>query len=81
MNPSISPIKVLLGTIGYLLVTFPLAFVWHLVLFKETYDRRAATPERNRSLLLGLVPYCSRVFCCHLFIRSSARASPWLGVR
>ena len=30
--------KIVLGTLGYLLVTFPLAYVWHLVAFKSTYD-------------------------------------------
>ena len=28
----------LLGALAYLLVTFPLAFVWHLVIFKDTYQ-------------------------------------------
>ena len=28
----------LLGAAAYLLATFPLAFVWHLVVFKEIYD-------------------------------------------
>lgn len=28
-----------LGALAYLVLTFPLAFVWHLVLLKETYDR------------------------------------------
>ena len=29
---------VLLGTLAYLLVTFPLAIVWHMVLFRPFYD-------------------------------------------
>ena len=28
----------LLGALAYLLVTFPLAFVWHLVIFKDVYQ-------------------------------------------
>ncbi len=28
----------LLGALAYLLVTFPLAFVWHLVIFKDIYQ-------------------------------------------
>lgn len=32
------PTKILLGTLGYAAVTFPLAFVWHLVLFNTTYE-------------------------------------------
>ncbi|QDV52259.1 hypothetical protein [Gimesia fumaroli] len=31
--------KIVLGTLGYAAITFPLAIVWHLVLFKATYDR------------------------------------------
>lgn len=31
--------KIVLGTLGYLAITFPLAFVWHLVAFKSTYDK------------------------------------------
>lgn len=32
------PTKIILGTLGYAAVTFPLAYVWHLVLFKTTYE-------------------------------------------
>ena len=35
---SILPSSVAIGSFGYLLITFPLAYVWHLVLFKETYE-------------------------------------------
>lgn len=31
--------KIILGTLGYAAVTFPLAVVWHLVAFKPTYER------------------------------------------
>jgi len=30
--------KTLTATLGYLLVTFPLGFVWHLVLFRQVYE-------------------------------------------
>ena len=30
--------RIALGTIGYAVVTFPLAYVWHLIAFKSTYD-------------------------------------------
>jgi hypothetical protein len=39
MYRRLSPLKVLWGTLGYLLLTFPLAYVWHLVLFAPTYER------------------------------------------
>lgn len=32
------PAKIILGTLGYAAVAFPLAYVWHLVVFKTTYD-------------------------------------------
>lgn len=31
--------KIMLGTLGYAVVTFPLAYVWHLVAFKQTYEQ------------------------------------------
>lgn len=34
-----SIVKICWGTIGYLIVTFPLAYTWHLILFKDQYDR------------------------------------------
>lgn len=53
MNPSFSPIKIVLGTLGYLLVTFPLAFAWHLVLFKETYDRLGSYSRKEPIVAFG----------------------------
>ncbi len=37
MSEQVHPSKIVLGTIGYLVITFPLAYVWHLVLFEQTY--------------------------------------------
>lgn len=31
--------RIAMGTIGYAVVTFPLAYVWHLVVFKTTYEQ------------------------------------------
>lgn len=31
-------LRIIAGTLAYLIVTFPLAYVWHLVLFQQTYD-------------------------------------------
>ncbi len=39
MNEHVHPLKIVVGTGGYIIITFPLAFVWHLVLFKGTYER------------------------------------------
>lgn len=33
----VQPRKILLGTLGYLLITFPLAYAWHLILFEQMY--------------------------------------------
>ena len=35
----LNPKKIFLGTIGYAVITFPLAYLWHLVAFKNTYDQ------------------------------------------
>lgn len=53
MNLSISPNKILLGILGYLVVTFPLAFVWHLVLFKDTYDRLGSYSRKEPIVAFG----------------------------
>lgn len=34
----LSPPRICAGAFGYLLITFPLAYSWHLIAFKETYD-------------------------------------------
>ncbi len=34
-----SPSRIILGAVGYLLITFPLAYFWHLIAFQETYDQ------------------------------------------
>lgn len=39
MSMKTSFLKLMLGTIGYLCITFPLAYVWHLVAFKAIYER------------------------------------------
>ena len=47
--------KFLLGAVAYLLVTFPLAFVWHLVAFKEVYDRLGIFNREEPIVALGFV--------------------------
>ncbi len=32
------PKKILAGTVGYLLIVFPLAYMWHLILFQQQYE-------------------------------------------
>lgn len=32
-----TPLRIALGTLAYTVVTFPIAVVWHVVLFKTTY--------------------------------------------
>lgn len=38
MSERFQPKQILLGTAGYLAITFPLAYVWHLVVFESTYS-------------------------------------------
>ena len=44
-----------LGAIAYLLVTFPLAFVWHLVAFKGIYDRLGIFNREEPIVALGFL--------------------------
>lgn len=37
MLNNLQPMKIVCGTVGYLLITFPLAYIWHLVAFEQTY--------------------------------------------
>ena len=53
MNPTTSPMKIFLGTLGYLAITFPLAFVWHLVLFKDIYDRLGSYSRKEPIIAFG----------------------------
>lgn len=46
--------KVLLGTIAYTLTTFPLAVIWHVVLFEEKY-KMFGYFEGEPSFILGLL--------------------------
>lgn len=45
---------ILLGTIGYMLVTFPYALVWHMKLFHEKYKAWGYFGE-NPSPMIGLI--------------------------
>ena len=44
-----------LGTIGYLLIVFPLAYVWHLVWFKETYEQLGYFSREQPIVALGFL--------------------------
>ncbi|MEZ5941927.1 MAG: hypothetical protein R3C18_11075 [Planctomycetaceae bacterium] len=45
--------RIVYGTVAYLVVTFPLAYVWHLVLFKETYDSLGYFSREEPIVLFG----------------------------
>ena len=45
----------LLGALVYLLVTFPLAYWWHLVAFKEVYDRLGIFNREEPIVALGFL--------------------------
>lgn len=45
--------KILLGTLGYAAVTFPLAYIWHLVAFKSTYESLGYFSREEPILVLG----------------------------
>ena len=50
MNPKL----LILGTLAYTLVTFPIAVIWHVVLFEETYNKFGYF-EGEPNFLLGLI--------------------------
>ena len=52
----VTPMKtVLLGALAYALVTFPLAYVWHLVAFADIYDRLNAFTRSEPIVPLGFL--------------------------
>jgi len=46
--------QIILGTLAYTLVTFPLAIVWHVVVFKDQYQSFSYI-EGEPNFLLGLL--------------------------
>lgn len=61
----------LLGTLAYTLVTFPLAIVWHVMLFEGPY-RLFGYFEGEPSFILGLVTIIIQGFVLSLFYSSVA---------
>jgi hypothetical protein len=53
MNDRIQPGKIALGTLAYLAITFPFALVWHLFLFKDTYERLEYFSRKDPIVVLG----------------------------
>ncbi|QDV19642.1 hypothetical protein Pan153_43080 [Gimesia panareensis] len=45
--------KIVLGTFGYAAVTFPLAYVWHLVAFKTTYEKLGYISREEPIIVFG----------------------------
>ena len=43
-----------MGTVGYMLIVFPLAYVWHLVLFKPTYHELGYFSREEPVIAFGL---------------------------
>jgi len=55
MEPVMQPTKIILGTLGYAAVTFPLAYVWHLIAFKSTYDQLGYFARDEPIVVFGFV--------------------------
>jgi hypothetical protein len=47
--------KILYGTLAYLAITFPLAVLWHLMFFGETYESLGYINREEPSFLLGFL--------------------------
>ena len=55
MRDSTNIKTLVLGAVAYLLVTFPLAYVWHLVAFKGVYDRLGIFNRGEPIVALGFL--------------------------
>ena len=58
---------VILGTLAYLLVTFPLAIAWHLVVFKTQYKSIGYIGREEPGFLLGLLSILMQGILLSLF--------------
>ena len=47
--------KFSLAVLGYMLVTFPLGFVWHLILFKDQYEAFGVYSRPHPIIPLGIL--------------------------
>lgn len=47
------PVKIILGTLGYAVITFPLAYFWHLVFFKTTYENLGYFSREEPIIVFG----------------------------
>lgn len=63
--------RIALGTLAYLVAVFPLAYAWHLVVFKELYDSIGYITRDEPIIALGfgailfqgaISPICFRDF-------------------
>ena len=54
------PTRILAGTLGYAIVTFPLAYFWHLVVFKETYERLGYFSREEPIIIFGFFAIVSQ---------------------
>lgn len=55
MRDTIRPRTFVLGAVAYLLVTFPLAYLWHLVAFRGVYDRLGIFNREQPIVALGFL--------------------------
>ena len=50
----IQPGKMIIGTVGYLFLVFPLAYAWHLVLFVQTYEELGYFSREEPIIAFGI---------------------------
>ncbi len=60
------PSKLVLGTLGYAAVTFPLAYVWHLVLFERIYRKLGYFSRDEPIIAFGFISIVMQGFLLSL---------------
>lgn len=58
--------KIILGTVCYAAVTFPLAFLWHLVFFKGTYEQLGYFSREEPIIVFGFASILMQGFILSL---------------
>jgi hypothetical protein len=60
--------KIVWAALGYIVISFILGFIWHLVLFKETYETFGVYTRKEPIILLGVLSMIIQgIILAHLY--------------